>query len=525
MGKCASFILRGSSASPRVLTQTKPEKFAYAAPADPKKYTRPLWVDQAIYLFFLIIALAIPFSTKIAVNAFRVAVALWLLKLFVYRPKIRPQPLLLALLLFMALTAVASSLSPEPALSWGRMRTVSLLMLVPLVMQTLTSIRQARGLVIALVFSTLVAVAYTGWQYTFGIGVSLEQIKPVSPLAQAGLLPNDVITRVDGKRVYAPSTLRNIVEQGPPDQILKISMRRNAPPETYDLKFERSALRDSGLAAPDALGRGRPVRAQGFFKHYIPFSELLTLVAALAFGLALNSKRRRSRWLMGLVFLAIIGTLIATVTRATLAALVVACVAVFWIRARWKQRLASLSVFVVLFVLGSIWFQHTRGWGWFDPTDYSSQYRQLMWTDGVRLASQNPWFGVGMDSIYRHWQDWNIQAYRQFPHLKSHFHSSYVQIAAENGLPALLTWLAILALMAKQLARYARNGTPRAPHGIVIGALAALIAFCLASILHYTIGDAEFMIAFWLVAGIGLAVSELVESDGSGRAENTEVRL
>lgn len=455
-------------------------------------------------------ALAIPFSTKLAVNVFRVTVGLWLLKLLVYRPKIRPQPLMVALLLFLTLTAVASSLSPEPALSWGRMRTVSLLLLVPLVMQTLTSIQQARGVVIALVFSTLVAVAYTGWQYTFGIGVSLEQLRPESPVAQAGLLPNDIITRIDGKRVYAPSTLRNVIEQGPPDQILKLAMRRNAPPETYDLQFQRAALQESGLTSPDALGRGHPVRAQGFFKHYIPFSELLTLVAALTFGLAMASRSKRSRWLMGLVFLAIAGTLIATVTRATLAALVVSCVAVFWIRAPWKQRLASLSLFVVLFVVGSIWFQHTRGWGWFDRTDYSSQYRELMWKDGLRFVRENPWFGVGMDSIYRHWQEWDIHAYRHFPHLKSHFHSSYIQTAAENGLPALSTWLVILSLIARQLLQRTRHREGTAGDGgIVVGALATLIAFSLISFLHYITGDAEFMIAFWLVLGAALSASNI----------------
>ena len=97
-------------------------------------------------------------------------------------------------------------------------------------------------------------------------------------------------------------------------------------------------------------------------------------------------------------------------------------------------------------------------------------------------------------------------------------------MAAENGLPALIAWLAVLALMARQLALRAWSGAAKG-HGIVIGVLAALIAFCFASILHYTTGDAEFMIAFWLVMGIGLAVSQLMESTASGRAENPEVSL
>jgi hypothetical protein len=471
---------------------------------------RSAWLDRLTYFFLLLIALSIPFSTKLAVNAFRVAALLWLLKVVIYRPRLPAKPLTIALLAFLSLTAIASSLSPEPALSWGRMRTVSLLLLVPLVMQTLTSLRQARALVIVLVFSTLLAVAYTGWQYTFGIGVSLEQIKAGSPLERAGLLPNDVITSVDGKRVYARANLRSFIENGPSNHALKISMRRNAPPEVYELQFDRAALQESGLAAPGALSRGHPVRAQGFFKHYVPFSELLMLMAALTFGLALHAGHKRARWLFGFAFLAISGALIATLTRATLAALIIACVAIYWTSARWKQRLVGLAVIGVLFVLGSLWFQHTRGPGWFHKTDHSSQYRELMWKDGLRLLGEHPWFGVGMDSIYRRWQEWDIAAYRQFPNLKSHFHSSYIQIAAENGLPALIAWLAILGLLAKQLMQLsrAREGTA----GIAVGALAALITFCLTSILHYTVGDAEFMIAFWLLMGIALTAVKLMAS-------------
>jgi hypothetical protein len=492
-----------------MLTQTQPEKLAPAVSLDAEGHARPLWVDQAIYLLFIIIALAIPFSTKLAVNAFRVAVALWLVKLLVYRPKIRFEPLFLAMLLFLVLTAAASSLSPEPALSWGRMRTVSLLLLVPLIMQTLTSLRQARTLVMALIFSTMIAVTYTGWQYIFGIGVSLEQIKPGSPLAHAALLPNDVITHINGKRIYAPSTLRDIVDQGPLGEALKITMQRNAPPETHNLQFERRALQESGLTAPDALGRGHPVRAQGFFKHYIPFSELLMLTAGLTFGLALCARKMRTRSLFALVFLAIGAALIATMTRATLAALLMACVAVYWIKVRWRQRLASLIMIIIFSVVSSIWFQHSRGLGWFQR-DAGSNYRVLMWKDGARLIRQHPWFGVGMDSIYRHWQEWDIKAYQRYPHLKSHFHSAYVQIAVEAGLPALVTWVWILASLGLSLLRYARTAPsePEIASGVVVGALIVALALAINSFVHYSSGDAEFMIAFWLLMGIGISTGK-----------------
>jgi hypothetical protein len=466
------------------------------------------WADRAILLLLVIIALAMPFSNRLAVHAFRLAVLIWAVKLITYRPKLRPQPLALPLLLFLVLTAISSALSYEPQLSWGRMRTVSLLLLVPLITQSLTSLKQVRVLVSALVISTLLLVAYTGWQYTFGIGVALKRLAPESSLARAGWLPGDTITMVNGHRLYSPSSLRHIVKDGPPTEVLRITMRRNAPPEWHELQYDRATLLEAGLLERGALARAHPVRAQGVFKHYVPFSEFLMIMGAICFGMVASDKEKL-KILFAIAFLAISAALVATVTRATLAALAVACLLVLWLKARWPARaLSSLLVLSVL-VLGSFWFQRERGTGWYEARDAGSQYRELMWKDGLRLAAQHPWFGVGMDSIHRHWQEWNIRAYQRFPHLKSHFHSTYIQLAAECGLAVLAVWLwflaAYLAMLWKLIPR-TDPGRPRFENGFVLGLRAATVAFIATGAVHYTLGDAEVMIVFWFLAGLSTSV-------------------
>jgi hypothetical protein len=466
-----------------------------------------------ILVLLFVIGFAIPFSTKLAVNAFRMAAVVWLLKLLLHRPKLRTQPLALPIFFFLVITAISSVLSYEPALSWGRMRTVSLLLLVPLITQTLSSTRQTRALALALLISTLGTVTYTGWQYTFGAGVAVKQVKPGSPLARAGVLPGDVVAQVNGKRVHSPSGFRELLE-GPPNEKLTITIQRGAPPERYQPQFERAALVASGLTHKEALGRGHPVRAQGFFAHYVPFSELLMLMAALAFGLALRADSNKRGLVFAFAFAAIGFALLATATRATAASLAIACIFVLWMYKGWKIRIWSLVVLASMLILGSFWFQHTRGTGWYQ-NDPSSQYRQLMWRDGIRLIGQHPWFGTGMDSIYHHWQEWNIQAYQRFPNLKSHFHSAYIQVAVECGVAALLVWLWLLGSLIARLARYgwSHRSVLGCEEGLICGTLAGSIALCLTSLLHYSNGDAEFMISFWFMAGIAVSITALTPAE------------
>ena len=138
-----------------------------------------------------------------------------------------------------------------------------------------------------------------------------------------------------------------------------------------------------------------------------------------------------------------------------------------------------------------------------------------MWEDGLRLAWEHPLLGVGMDAIYRHWQDWGIRAYQRYPHLKSHFHSTYIQLAAECGFPALLAWLWLLAsymrfLVTTLSSKLVSNWFSQ---GVLAGTLAATVAFVSMSSVHYTLGDSEIMIVFWLLMGMSLALNRLSRSD------------
>src|SRR5437763_1352100 len=103
------------------------------------------------------------------------------------------------------------------------------------------------------------------------------------------------------------------------------------------------------LAARPAFA-APPQRAVGFFGNYIPFSELLMLVAVFAWGLFLaaliSRQRKQATWLL-LILLPIAAVLIATGTRAAVAALLVGLLFTIWLRGAWRWRVIAAAASVL----------------------------------------------------------------------------------------------------------------------------------------------------------------------------------
>lgn len=115
-------------------------------------------------------------------------------------------------------------------------------------------------------------------------------------------------------------------------------------------------------------------------------------------------------------------------------------------------------------------------------SDESSYNRLCMLEAGARMVAEHPLFGVGPNMaerlypIYRH----TSAARLNVPHL----HDSYAQIAAERGLPALASYLALLAVAVGRAwrgYRVERDAGDGSRADLWLGVTAALLAFALAS--------------------------------------------
>ena len=496
---------------------------------------RAAWLDAALFFCFILFVLCAPIATKGAVTAFRAALLLWLAKILIERRKLEPQPLALPLLLFLLFTAVSTIFSTEPLLSWGRMRGVTELTIALLVGQTLRNLRQVKILVYLLLFAALVSVGITAWQYTFGIGIRLTADAPASAsLSQLGLLPGDIIQKVNRRNILTQHQLFAGLEQLPPNSKVDLVVAREISLAHLDVWtgspfahlnitiVQKKALEDALRQPGVKLGRGRPLRAEGTLKHYFPYSEVMVMIGLLAWGLLIAPGASTGvKILMGLAFLSISAVVGLTLTRISLVGLLLGCCLITWKLVSGRSRRLILVSFFAALLAGVSWIQQHRAQKWMDLSDPGTQYRLLMWRDSVKFIRAHPLVGSGLDSIGGHWQRWNLEAFRRFP-LKSHFHSTPIEFAVECGLPTLAVWLWLMVGYLMFLLRLTTSARKAGwfPQGLASGLLAGLVAVLLTSLLQYNFGDSEAMILFWFLMGIAFALERILR-DGKPSLESS----
>lgn len=476
-------------------------------------------LDRTATGFLFLFVLVQPLSIAATHIAYAGAALAWLMRLsLVRRGALHRSPLDLPILVYWLLSAVSATLSPLPASSWEGMRKVGLVFLVLVVAHNIASLRQAKQLLAAVLFAGLASVAYSGWQYAAGVGLRAHGPQADSPFYKAGVRDNDVLLRVDDRVIRRPKDFLAHLRAKPPGEPLRL---RVVP--AGDIAIPKGTVpvvvRSDTMPRPNSLDelgmqieRARPTRARGFYSHYVSYAEVLELLTTLAFGLWLACRDRLSVVGLGLAALCLafaIG-LGATLTRAAWLAAALGCLFQVWFHVRrWSVR-AILPAILLLAAVGTNAAMHRwRGMNLIDSSDPGTDYRLLMWRDGLRLIKDHPWFGVGMYTIRDSWWKFNLAAYKKYPNLRSHFHSTPIQLAVELGLPVLIAWLSLMGvywvLLVRLVAR-AREQADATLYGLMLGVLGGAGGFLASSLVHYNFGDSIAAMLFWFLAGVAVAV-------------------
>jgi hypothetical protein len=199
---------------------------------------------------------------------------------------------------------------------------------------------------------------------------------------------------------------------------------------------------------------------------------LLTLLALAASSWALLVSRTRNAWLGTVLGLTLVAVLRAPRLLFALAA-TIALVAVV----RPAPVMDRLTV------------------------DASSVDRYYMWQAGFDMIRDRPVFGQGPGRILEAYP-----AYRwpEAPNaLTPHMHNNVVQIAAERGVPALLWWLWLVAvLLADAWRALRRTGSWGAA-----AALSLLVAVLSAGMFEYNFGDSEVLMFLLVVVAMPYALA------------------
>jgi hypothetical protein len=487
-----------------------------------------VWLERFAFVFLVFTFAAAPHSIAATQTAWIVGMLAWIVRLF-FRPRVRFRLgwLDIALWGFFLWSIISSLVSYEPLVSIDKLRGAAVFLIFYFVLYNIRTRRAAVFLAGVMIVSCMANVLWMPIERLIGRGVEIEGVALNSPLAKPGLIDGDTLLEVDRRKVSTPESVIAALEQ---NEVSKVKFYRPDFELTIDVK--RADLLPGGNAL-EKLGitgwkKSHNWRSKGFYGHYTTYAEVLQLIGSLVFGLliaALPSGRVEKRMrrgedatkvapvsiiLLGCSLVAIGFALLLTVTRAPQLSFVISAGLIVLVGLGRRWFLTAVLVLIPVALVGLIFLQQSRKVDFFDSKDESTRYRQMMVRDGLRLWTTSPRhfvFGVGMDSLQKHWQEWGMFDRGWQP--MGHFHSTPVQLLAERGLPGLLIWLAVLGIYARALWRglKVRPAGDWHSRGILLGCLGGLAGFVTSGLAHYNLGDQEVAMVFFMLMGLGLYLS------------------
>lgn len=251
-------------------------------------------------------------------------------------------------------------------------------------------------------------------------------------------------------------------------------------------------------------------RIRGPFSHYMTFSGFLLVCDLLLMTRLLGDPAgSRGRWCWRwAALLAINAALLGSYTRGAWVALLVAVTVLLVARAP-KLLLAGLPLVLLIVLLAPVPLVR-RMISIGDLQDPSNYDRLCMLEAGLNMVAERPLFGLGPEMVERRYPIYRPPSAPRFdiPHL----HNSFLQLAAERGIPGLLAYLAMTAVSLRfLLRRYRREGGREGPRAdLYLGSMLALLAFNVAGLFENNWGDTEVQrtVLFLLVLPFCLAAGE-----------------
>ncbi len=231
-------------------------------------------------------------------------------------------------------------------------------------------------------------------------------------------------------------------------------------------------------------------RIRGPLSHYMTFAGILMMANLLLLARILyRPAGRRLRAAQGLGLAILTVALLGSYTRSAWLGMTIGA-AILVVMSSWRRWVVLLPVVLAAAVLLSAPVRQRVG-SIADLNDPSNYDRICMAKAGLTMIAERPLFGIGPNlvderyPIYRH-----PTAPRYWvPHL----HNSFIQLAAERGLPELLAYGLMMALsLAASWRRWRAEGRRQSPRAdLLLGSFAGLIAFNVAGLFEHNWGDTE----------------------------------
>lgn len=262
-------------------------------------------------------------------------------------------------------------------------------------------------------------------------------------------------------------------------------------------------LREWQKAVP-TYGLGyRPLWSPAGDPNY--FTASAVLCVPIAFYLIVRTSRQFDRWFAATCLVLIAAAILVDSSRGGVLALAAVGVVVF-LQYRGRRMLVlllgcALAVGLLLSPVSPLArLLHPDSGGVIAADD-----RLELWSAGLRMITQHPLMGIGLDNFKAEVPDY-LEPGQDIDFIA---HNTYVQMAAEMGLPGLLAFLWILVVTFRSLARSRRRAAEADStfiHCMASGLFAGLAGFAIAMFFL----SAEFLKSFWFVVFLSPAIEKLL---------------
>ena len=140
-----------------------------------------------------------------------------------------------------------------------------------------------------------------------------------------------------------------------------------------------------------------------------------------------------------------------------------------------------------------------------NPTDTSSTLRMALWESTIAMIKDKPLLGIGWGSYWLVYPQYDF--WLNNPNVKIfHAHNMYLNIAAEIGIPGLITFLGIMYGHVHLALSVLREKTESWSSGLMLGIIASIGGILINGLTDYVLFNIQLSMLYWLFNGLIVVV-------------------
>jgi putative inorganic carbon (HCO3(-)) transporter len=198
------------------------------------------------------------------------------------------------------------------------------------------------------------------------------------------------------------------------------------------------------------------------------------------------------------------------------------CLVLTYSRGAWISLLAIIGMYGVLCNRKIFWlllllpviafFAHDalleRLMSIMNPTDTSSTLRLALWESTIAMIMDKPFFGIGWGAYWMVYPDYDFFINNANTKI-FHAHNMYLNIAAEIGIPGLITFLSMMYGHVRLALSSIGGAAQHWSSGVMLGIVGAICGLIVNGFTDYVLFNIQLSMLFWLLNALIVVVWQL----------------